>query len=96
MDLTREEQETVIRGNAAAKTWEVVTADPRIKRRMEKQGYKPDSRRNPAEYLSYTVSFSRVRILRAEKRKLSGIALINATKGQVEPKTPTLESGKSD
>jgi hypothetical protein len=71
MDLAREEQETIIRGSAGAKTWEVVTADPRIKRRMETQGYQPDPRKNPWGYVSYTVPFSRVRILRAEKRKMS-------------------------
>ncbi len=30
MQLSREEQETIIKGNAASQTWEVVTADPRI------------------------------------------------------------------
>ncbi len=35
--LSREEQETVIRGNAASQEWEIVTADPRIIRRMARQ-----------------------------------------------------------
>src|SRR4029434_30001 len=79
-NLTRREQDTIIRGSAADQTWEVVTADPRIIRKMEKQGYKPDPRKNPAEYVSYTVPFGRIRILRGEKRKLSAVALANATK----------------
>ncbi len=69
--LTLEERETVINGNAARRTWEVVTADPRIVRRMAKQGYKPDERDNPWGYVSFTVPFDRVRILRPEKRTMS-------------------------
>jgi very-short-patch-repair endonuclease len=57
LNLTREEQETIIRGNAASKTWEVVTADPRIVRKMEKQGYKPDDRKNPWGYCFIYGSF---------------------------------------
>jgi hypothetical protein len=79
LNLTREEQETIIRGNAASKTWEVLTADPRIARRMERQGYQPDPRKNPWGYVSFTVPFDRIKILKAEKRKLSGIALIKQT-----------------
>ncbi len=69
--LSREEQETIINGNAASQSWDVCTADPRIIRRMEKQGYKPDERENPWGYVSFTVPFDRVRILRPEKRKLT-------------------------
>ncbi len=71
MQLTREEQETIIKGNAASRTWDVCTADPRIIRRMEKQGYKPDERENPWGYVSFAVPFDRVRILRPEKRAMS-------------------------
>ncbi len=53
--LTPEEKETVIRGNAGSKTWEVVTADPSMIRYMEKQGYTPDDRKNPWGYKSYTL-----------------------------------------
>jgi hypothetical protein len=70
--LTRQEQETVIRGDAASQEWEIVTADPRIIRRMERQGYKPDIRTNPWGYVSFTISFDRIRIARAEKRKPTG------------------------
>ena len=63
--LTREEQETTIQGNAASQQWEVVTEDPRIIRKMERQGYKPNSERNPWGYISYTVPFTTVRIGKA-------------------------------
>jgi hypothetical protein len=38
VNLTREEQETIIRTSAASKTWEVVTADPRIIRKNGETG----------------------------------------------------------
>ncbi len=69
--LTREEQETIIRTSAADQTWEIVTADPRIIRKMAKQGYQPDARENPWGYVSFTVPYSRVKIMRAEKRQIS-------------------------
>ncbi len=72
--LTKEEQETIMQANAASKAWDVCTADPRIIRLMERQGYKPDQRPNPWGYVSFTVPFDRVRILRREKRK-TGFAL---------------------
>ncbi len=67
--LSREEQETVINGNAASQEWEICTADPRIIRRLKRQGYKPDERENPWGYVSFIVPFDRVRILRPEKRR---------------------------
>jgi hypothetical protein len=70
--LTREEQETVILGNAAGKTWDICTADPRMIRRLEKQGYKPDDRPNFWGYVSFTLPLDRVKIAKAEKRKASG------------------------
>jgi hypothetical protein len=96
LNLTREEQETIIRGNAASKTWEVVTADPRILRRMEKQGYQPDPRKNPWGYISFTVPFDRVRILKAEKRKPSEAMLAAGAKTQFKPKAPVLMPGETD
>ncbi len=69
--LTREEQETIINGNAASQEWEICTADPRIIRRMTKKGYHPDKRENPWGFVSFTVPFGHVKILKAEKRKLS-------------------------
>jgi hypothetical protein len=96
VDLTREEQETIIRGNAAAKTWEVVTADPRIKRRMETQGYKPDDRKNPWGYISYTIPFSRIRILKAEKRKMSEATRIALAKTQFKSKNADLNRAPGD
>ena len=66
---TREEMETVIRGNSGNPNWEIVTADPRIIRRMGKQGYKPDDKPNPWGYVSFTVPADRVRIGKAEKTK---------------------------
>jgi hypothetical protein len=96
MDLTREEQETIIRTNALHKTCEVVTADPLIMRRMEKQGYKPDERRNPAGYVSYTIPFSRVRILRTEKRKPSEKTLAALAKTQFKSKNPDLNRAPGD
>ena len=75
--LTREEQETIIRGNAASKEWEIVTADPRTIRRMERQGYKPDDRPDPWGYVSFTLPFDRIAIRKAEKRK-TGFAVKKA------------------
>ena len=76
--LTKQEQETIIRTSAADKEWEIISADPRTIRRMEKQGYKPDDRSNPWGYLSDTVPLDRIAIRKAEKRR-TGFAL-NATK----------------
>ncbi len=70
--LTREEQETVILGNAASQTWNVCTADLRIIRLMERQGYKPDEKANPWGYTSYAVPFDRLKIMRPVKGKPRG------------------------
>ncbi len=70
--LAREEQETVILGNAASQTWDICTADPRMIRRMEKRGYQPDQRQNPWGYVSFTVPLNRVKVAKAEKRKALG------------------------
>ena len=67
--LTREEMETIIRGNASSKEWDICTADPRMIRKMEKQGYKRDQQENPWGYVSFTVPWNRVKIMKAEKRK---------------------------
>jgi hypothetical protein len=96
MDLTKEEQETIIRGYAGAKTWEVVTADPRMIRKMERQGFKPDDRRNPAEYVSYTVPRGRIPILRAEKRKMSEKALEALRKSTQDRKLQRGDNAKTD
>ena len=87
--LTREEMETVILGNAASQTWDVCTADPRIIRRMARQGYKPDKRENPWGYVSFTVPFDRVKVLRPEKRKLSPEHCEALRKSQSERNRPT-------
>ncbi|MBZ5497651.1 MAG: hypothetical protein LAP85_14710 [Acidobacteriia bacterium] len=87
--LSREEQETIIRGNAAGSEWEMVTADPRIIRRMARQGYRTDQRENPWGYVSFTVPFDRVKILRAEKRKLSEKHREALIKSHSERKRPT-------
>ena len=70
MELSREEQETIIRGNAASKTWEVVTSDPAMMRYMESRGYEPDARKNPWGYKSYMVE-GRPRIPMKNKRVLT-------------------------
>lgn len=72
--LTREEQETIIRGNAASQEREIVTADPRTIRRMHQQGYSPDDRPNPLGFVSFTVPFDRIAIRKAERRK-TGFAI---------------------
>jgi hypothetical protein len=66
--LSREEQETIITGNATTKEWDILTSDLRIIRRMERQGYKPDGRKNPWAYFSYTIPFNKIAILRAGDR----------------------------
>ncbi len=83
MQLTKQEQETIIKGNAASREWEVVTADPRIIRRMAKQGYKPDERENPWGYVSFTVPFDRIGIRKAEKRKATGKPFQRAANSRV-------------
>jgi len=72
--LTKQEQETIIKSNAASQEWEIVTADPRTIRRMEKLGYEPDDRQNPWGYVSFTLPFDRIAIRKAVKRK-TGFAL---------------------
>lgn len=70
--LSREEMETVILGNAASQTWDLCTADPKIIRKMERQGYQPDKRANPWGYTSFTVPFNRIGIRKSEGRKATG------------------------
>jgi hypothetical protein len=72
--LTREEQETIIKGNAANNEWEIITADSRTIRRMEEQGYKPDDRPNQWGYVSFTVPFDRIAVRKPERRK-TGFAI---------------------
>ncbi len=91
--LTREEQETVIRGNAASQEWEILTADPRIIRKVEKQGYRPDDRQNPWGYVSFTLPWNKIRIGKAEKRKPNGIAL---RKRQAKLQRPSPEMNSKD
>jgi hypothetical protein len=67
--LTREEMETVIRGNAADKEWEIITADQRIIRKLGKQGYRPCSNPNPWGYVSFSVPFAKIRIGKAVSLK---------------------------
>jgi hypothetical protein len=67
--LTRDEMEPIIRGSAGSREWEIITADPKIIRRMDKQGYRPDGKQNPHGFLSFTVPADRVRIGKAEKAK---------------------------
>lgn len=82
--LNKQEMETIIRGSAGSQEWEIVTADPRMIRRLEKQGYKPDIGTNPYGYLSYTIPFDRVRIAKAEKRKLpEGHSFLKRTRNSV-------------
>jgi len=95
--LSREEQETIIRGNAASHEWEVVTADPKQVRRMARQGYKPDPRTNPWGYVSFKVPYDRVRVMRAEKKKLSETQLAYLhQKGRKVPQTPQTIMPKHD
>jgi hypothetical protein len=63
---------------------------------MEKLGYRPDERRNPADYLSYTIPFGHVRIMRAEKRKMSEAALAALAKTQFKSKSPDLTRAPGD
>jgi hypothetical protein len=86
--LTREEQETVILGNAASQTWDICTADPRIIRKLEKQGYKPDDRPNPWGYVSFTLPLDRVKIAKAERRRALGRPF--------QPKSPAIPRVDTD
>jgi hypothetical protein len=65
--LSREEQETIILGNAASKEWDICTADPRMIRKFEKQGYKQNDRENPWGYISFTLPYSKVSIRKEGK-----------------------------
>lgn len=93
-NLTREEQETVILGNAANRIWEIVTADPKMIRRFKKQEYKPDDRPNPCEYVSLTLPLDRVKIAKADKRKASGkpFALKNTANSRVGETQSSIKS----
>ena len=72
LELTREEMETVIRSSAADKEWDIVTADPRMIRYLEKRGYKPKPDHQFQEpFVQFTVPFGRLRFLSTEKRKLT-------------------------
>ncbi len=88
--LTREEQETIIRGTAGGQEWEIITADARTIRRIEKQGYKPDDRPNPWGYVSFTLPFEKVKIVKAEKRKATGRPFQSS--GDAKPHGKTDES----
>jgi hypothetical protein len=65
--LTKRERETIIRCHAGSPEWEIVTADPRIIRQLEKKGFKPDDRWNPWGYVSFTLPYDKIRIMRREK-----------------------------
>lgn len=45
--LTNEERETVIMGNAACQEWDIVSADPRIIRKIERAGWKAEADLDP-------------------------------------------------
>ncbi len=72
MNLTREEQETVIRCSAADQEWDICTADPRMIHHLEKQGYSsvPDHQLSDP-YVAFRIPFRSLRARKAEKRKLS-------------------------
>ena len=82
--LTRDEMETIIRGSAGSRAWEVVTGDARIIRYMAKQGYSPDDRPNPWGYISFAIPSDKVRIGKAGKRKLpEGHSFLKRTRNSV-------------
>src|SRR4030095_2177668 len=88
--LTQEERETIIRASAADRTWDIITADPRVTRRLQKKGYKPDDRKNPWGYVSFTVPFDRVKFLKAKKRKLSREHLEALARSREKPAAPSI------
>jgi hypothetical protein len=68
-NLSREEMETVIRCSVADQEWDIVTADPRMIRYLEKRGYqKIVDEQFKAPYFSFKVPFRRLRFLAKEKR----------------------------
>lgn len=69
MKLSRDEMETIIKGNAASTEWEIVTADPKVQRKLARQGYRPDERPNPWGYQSFTIPFGKVRIAKAQSSR---------------------------
>ncbi len=72
MKLSQDEIETVIRCSAADKTWNIVTADPRVKLRLKRRGHvgNPDHQLSEP-YERYTLPFDMVRFGRKEKRVMS-------------------------
>jgi len=90
-ELTREEQETIVRTNAISKTWEVVTADPKIIRQLERKGWTRDERKNPSGYYSFTID--RLSFPRKEKRKLGSVLAARNRSFSVEAHT---EGKKTD
>ena len=70
MNLTKSEQETIIRGSAADQVWDIVTADSRVKTRLKRRGWtgQPDHQLS-APFEKFTIPFDRLKFMRAEKRK---------------------------
>jgi len=69
--LTREETETVIRGDARHGDWDVMTADPTVVRYLQRQGYELKTDHQQSCYVSCRIPWGRVRILKKEKRRVS-------------------------
>jgi len=67
--LSPEERETIIRGSVGSKTWDVVTADPKIMRKLERRGHKPEARKNPWGYKSYILPQSKVSFISLDRTR---------------------------
>jgi hypothetical protein len=71
VNLSREEMETVIRCSAADQEWDIVSADPRMIRYLEKRGYqKIVDEQLSAPYFLFKVPFRRLRFSAKEKRAM--------------------------
>src|SRR5262249_7274991 len=88
MNLTREEQETHVWGNAANRSeWEIYTADPMHIRKFDRLGYQVI--KADAFGKRYKVPFHAVRFGRLQKRVLSEKARENIKKAHSYRKTQT-------
>ena len=85
--LSKEEQETIILGNAASKQWDICTADPKIIRKMARQGYKQAERSNPWGYVSFLIPFDRVKIAKSIKKSSLGLRFKPKNVPQQDEKT---------
>jgi hypothetical protein len=94
--LTREEQETSIRTNAAAREWDFFTLDKKYMRQLQKLGYQ--LKKDHQGGWSCRVPLNSIRIRRngAPKRKASPESIAALARARASSKSPDNNQGNSD